>query len=345
MRFYALRANAGGSLIGLFVLSCMALFGDWFVIDGIWKQYQATDFSSVPAVVIRSDISEGKTAKGRTTYTFQLLYEYSVDNVRHLNNRVRYYEMPDSDKLSAHRTQMRYPLGKQLIAYYNPANHHDAILNPGVSTGDGIRALVAIPLTLLLIGAWRVALDRKQEFDPAKAFESQAGLTVRLQSTSHLRIMVVVGGWSAIAAGVVLGIMSGYGPIKPEMLIAVGAGACALGCAAAALFARYPVLAIDTDSRELVLPVSWWGEPLRVSFDVISQVDVQSVERRAGRWRSRYEVYECVLSWVDFGKVQRTTLDTFVRRDSADALRDWIVEATGSNPLVATYIQYDTARF
>ena len=345
MRFLALRANAGGSLIGLFVFSCMALFGDWFVADGIWKQYQATDYSPVFAVVTRSDIVEGRTAKGRTTYTFQLLYEYSVDNVRRLSSRVRYYEMANSDKLSAQRLQVRYPLGKQLTAFYDPNNPNDAILNPGVTTGDGIRTLVAIPLTLLLIGAWRVALDTKPEFDPAQAFETQAGLTVRLQSTSHLRVMVVVGGWSAVAAGTVLGIMSSYGPIKPEMLIAVGTSACALGCAAAAVFARYPVLAVDTEGRELVLPGSWWGEPVRVSFDVISQVDVVSVERRAGRWRSRYEVYDCVLSWVDFGKVQRTSIDTFIRRDAAEALKEWIVETTGTNPLEATYIQYDAARY
>lgn len=345
MRFFALRANAGGSLIGLFVVSCMALFGDWFVADGIWKQFQATHYSPVPAVVTRSEIVQGRSSKGRTTYNFHLLYEYSVDNVRHLSSRVRYYEMADSGKLAAQRLQASYPVGKHLTAYYNPGNHHDAILNPGVTTGDGIRALVAIPLTLLLIGAWRVALDSKPEFDPAKSFETEAGLAVRLQATSHLRVMLVVGGWSAVAAGIALGIMSSYGPIKPEMLIAVGAGACAIGCAAAAVFARYPVLVADIDGRELVLPGSWWGEPVRVSFDVISQVKVQSVERRAGRWRSRYEVYECILSWADFGQVRFKSLDTFVRRESAEALRAWIIDATGTNPLESTYIRNDAARY
>ena len=340
MRFLALRANAGGAIFGLIVLAIPVLIGDWMVVDGMVGQALAAGYPSAQGVVVRSEIVEGRTSKGRKTYTHQLAYEFETGGGRHVGTRRRYYDLKASDRDSALAEQHQYPVGRRVTVRHHPDHPADAILEPGVGTGDAIRLLIALPATILIVGAFMIVLAREAEFDPndpRHVSEIENGREARLPGRSQRRVFVVVGCGLAVLGGVVLGIRSSSTPVQPAAIVAVAAGALAAGFAATVVFARNVVITSDEITRQLtVAGLGLWGT-IQIPFDRISQIDVKSSERRAGRARSRYIVHVCEVSWLDGNQYRRTEIEVFVSEWSARALRQWLLDAVGMVPLDAPY--------
>jgi hypothetical protein len=328
VKFYALRANAGGSQVALLAFAAMILLADWFTFKGVVGQALATGYPTAQAVVTRSKLCERRGSKGGKTYSLDLAYEYVVDGNRYTGTRRRYYEFATSNRQFWEQVQAEFPVGRQVTVAYSPSDPTDAILTPGIQTTDWVRALVTLSLTVLLIGAWRIAKDSRAEFDPTDprcVDQTETGWIARLPETSHLRVFAVVACGVAALGGFLLFIQSGN---QLESVGAVATGAIAAGAAAAAIFARYPVLVADVEAEELILPEKWFRGSVRVPFAGISDVSVRVEERSLGRGK-KLEVYCCVLSWADDNDVHLTKLETFLKRRAAEGLREWVKVATG----------------
>jgi len=68
-----------------------------------------------------------------TTYSADISYDYIVDDVAYVNGDVQFGAVSSSDPSSARRLLQRYPVGKVVTVYYNPAQPQQAVLEPGIA--------------------------------------------------------------------------------------------------------------------------------------------------------------------------------------------------------------------
>lgn len=115
------------------------------------------------AKIISSEVEIRRSGGSRrsTTYHAAVLYEYQVNSVAYKGNNV-YYGMPSSSWTApAQRIVNRYPKGKDVQVYYNPAKPEECVLEPGVAAatlifpgvgliflGAGVLMLIAIPRSM-----------------------------------------------------------------------------------------------------------------------------------------------------------------------------------------------------
>lgn len=338
MQFYALRANAGGSQVVLLLFALASLAGDWLVLEGIVSQALAENYPTAEATVTRSHLVEHRGSKGGKSYSLDLAYEYVVDGRRYTGTRRRYYDMSTSNRAFWSQIQASLSVGRRVPVSYNPSDPSDAILTPGVEGTDWVRALIVLPLSLLLVSMWTVAARSSPEFDSTSSrfvSPTDSGWEARLPETSHLRVFLVTTCGLAVVSGFVLSVAHAMYP-PPALAGAVFAGSIAVGAVAAVLFARYPTLVADFDAGELVLPAGWLGEPAHVPIGAISSVKVVSELKSAGRGK-KYEVFRVILTWGDDADhFRENTLATYVRRADAEELATWVEVGTGRAPVDGT---------
>lgn len=68
-----------------------------------------------------------------TTYSADISYDYIVADVTYINGDVHFGAMSSSDPSAARRLLQRYPVGKVVTVYYNPAQPQQAVLEPGIA--------------------------------------------------------------------------------------------------------------------------------------------------------------------------------------------------------------------
>ena len=75
---------------------------------------------------------DGVTVGGKNTYTPQVAYSYSVGGTEHQAHTLSTLEEMYYQEADAARVVKRFPAGKRVRVYYDPANPADAVLVPGV---------------------------------------------------------------------------------------------------------------------------------------------------------------------------------------------------------------------
>lgn len=75
------------------------------------------------------DIDNNRTS---TTYSADISYDYLVDDQPYVNGSVHFGAMKSSDPSVARAMLQRYPVGKSVTVFYNPARPQQAVLEPGV---------------------------------------------------------------------------------------------------------------------------------------------------------------------------------------------------------------------
>lgn len=85
-----------------------------------------------------------------TTYSADISYDYIVDDVAYVNGDLHFGSVSSSDPSYARRLLQRYPVGKVVTVYYNPAQPQQAVLEPGIAGVTWI--LPAIGLIFAVVG-------------------------------------------------------------------------------------------------------------------------------------------------------------------------------------------------
>ncbi len=115
--------------LGLIVL----LGASYGVIKNIntvkWIFFDASNYSKANGVVTNSNIYHTGLRGG---WSFSVYYEYIVNGNKFTSNRVHFGYQTSSDKSYAQGYLMKYPVGKEVLVYYDPDHPDNAILEPNV---------------------------------------------------------------------------------------------------------------------------------------------------------------------------------------------------------------------
>lgn len=125
----------------------LALVGLVFLAVG-WRIRRADIASAswlpVSAAVLSSDIVPQEGG-----FTPTISYRYTIGGETLVSSNIALTLVSTSSEASARAAASRYPVGSPVIAYVNPQNHHQAILEPRPDSPLPIAFLVA---GLLLLG-------------------------------------------------------------------------------------------------------------------------------------------------------------------------------------------------
>jgi Protein of unknown function (DUF3592) len=110
-------------------------------------------WSGVRETMVRTRVRTSVASYRMTTaYAPRVVYAYVVDGTGYQGERLRMGEsIISSDTRAAERVVARYPVGSDVMVYYNPADPTDATLDP--RSGWGTRVLWMVALLMLVITA------------------------------------------------------------------------------------------------------------------------------------------------------------------------------------------------
>lgn len=132
--------------VWVFLFAGIAVLG-W----GIWNSLEAFSSRSWPYVegkVIQSQVAsyQSESDEGTTTMFYPYLrYNYSVEGQQFTGDKLDMGEYSSSNPNYAEEVVVRYPVGKPVRIYYDPAHPETAVLQPGFTSG------LLIPLGLGLV--------------------------------------------------------------------------------------------------------------------------------------------------------------------------------------------------
>ena len=118
-----------------------ALLGLLVFFWGYRQHGRAAATASWPTTegVIRESNMEQMLSPGATDDPWMpvVKYSYRIGGREHVSNRVGYMVIGSSNKAYAEGIVARYPVGKEVTVYYDPADHDTAVLEPGPCKGPG----------------------------------------------------------------------------------------------------------------------------------------------------------------------------------------------------------------
>jgi hypothetical protein len=156
-------ANTFWTALALLVaLACAAIFVSRLVLDSSSRSWPTTG-----GVITESGISVDTDSEGDTSYQVSVAYQYIVDDVAYVGDRVSSLRAISRGSLQAAEEQWeKYLPGSEVTVFFDPKNPHRAVLETGTRWGDWLGLLgsvvgAAICARLLV----RATKDRKTEPD------------------------------------------------------------------------------------------------------------------------------------------------------------------------------------
>lgn len=126
----------------------LALSGLALFLFGAYNLYRGNSSVRWPSVEGRILYSRARIGPHPETL---LWYEYRVDNQRYVASNYRNGGNVTPFDSVAKAAAKRYPVGRTVPVYYDPANPQNALLEPGVWWGNFVALVLALPLLAL---AW-----------------------------------------------------------------------------------------------------------------------------------------------------------------------------------------------
>jgi hypothetical protein len=136
-----------GTLIlsGLFLLIGLGMAG--FGTKQWLTARASTSWPTAEGKVLSSQVVKKRGSKGRTNYSADVMYEFTVDGTRRMHNDVSFGDYSSNSPSHAQEVVARYPVGKQVTVYYSA---DDSVLEPGSSWA--VLMLPGIGAVFLLVG-------------------------------------------------------------------------------------------------------------------------------------------------------------------------------------------------
>ena len=110
----------------------------FFGVRQLMRAQASTTWPTVTGVVTISELGKqmGNERDESTTYSADISYDYVANDRSYVNGAVSFDGVRSSDPSTARRLLKRYPVGKQVTVYYNPADPQEAVLEPGLTGGS-----------------------------------------------------------------------------------------------------------------------------------------------------------------------------------------------------------------
>ncbi len=220
------------------------------------RQSRTAGFPHVVGRILKSEVRETQGTK--PTYAAEVEFAWRVAGVEYKGATVR-HGFSRSGKVYVERVVARYPVGREVEVYYDPAAPGEAVLEPGLVGGDLNVLIFATPFHAITLGLWTIAW-------PMWRYQATGGVPVRQQGsvqrleTEQMRPVH----WALIAAGA-LGlalslVLAIFTDGSASWTAGLGMLAAIIGAGAAGWIVR--AVMAPKETRELV--VDWENDRLIV---------------------------------------------------------------------------------
>lgn len=128
---------------GLVVLAIIGLAMTFLGLVKLKNAMATNEWPTTKGTVTGSEVS------GAIKYYPSVAYTYSVDSVAYSSNSIGNMNFNTKNRSIAEEVIKKYPLSSEIKVYYNSADPSDALLEPGVNTGNIL--LLAFGIIILAI--------------------------------------------------------------------------------------------------------------------------------------------------------------------------------------------------
>jgi len=142
----------GSCLSALLVMGIFLVIGAGLAYWG-WNILQnaraSASWPTADGIITSSEVTHSTDSDGGDSYSPEVTYTYTVDNVNMENDTIKFGENSYSSSRKADGIASNYPVGKNVIVYYDPEKPDQSVLEPGVSAGSYI--VLGIGVLFILI--------------------------------------------------------------------------------------------------------------------------------------------------------------------------------------------------
>lgn len=171
-------------IIGTFS-SCMVLALDVGVGYFFLKQLQSSNYKSTTGRIVYAKTIKNSSDEG-TSYSPSFHYKYEVGERAYQGSGYRYLGRSFGDSERSAEIVRRYPVGSEVLVFYNPDTPGDSILVPGVSEQDGFPILLLIPFNVGVLSIWVAAAKKLRSLSQ----ETEAGGLQVLRQVKEIRVRI-----------------------------------------------------------------------------------------------------------------------------------------------------------
>jgi len=349
--------TTGSAGVNILFLSVFTLFWsggtlsfDGFMGHGIYKQLVAQEFPSVTGTITHSEVTSQRGSKGGTSYNAVIAYTFTVGDRKLEGAKVR-FGIASSSYASAAALVAMHPVGSTVAVYYNPANHEESLLSPGVQGPDFMGLLFMTPFNMVMFGLW-VWIGgslRERLVKPVAGGVKiiSEGMVTRIRLPRFSAVVWAVattGGLGFIAIFLV-----GFGTkMEPTIPVALAALAAVYGAGLVVyLWQRQKInsgiddLLINEASRTMELPLTF-GRKTRITASVADIVclAVEPIEHRSSKGGISYTYAPTLRLRGAEACVQK--LADWSDQRKAEAFTEWLRARLGAK-IPANYAHADEA--
>ena len=243
---WRVAATIGFGLLAMFV-SIVVLTFDGVLGWTVYRQIRAESYAATRGVVTHSAAQATFRAAGGFSESADIKYKYQVAGKEYSGDRYRFGNISSNDD-GADRIVREYPLGKQVLVYYHPADPAESLLRPGLAGCDLFLAMFLLPFNLIMFCAWWVVGKKARGLrlvpvEGTPLTVRGVALRVRVPRFRPRTLATIVAGLVAFGATFVVGF--GFGGFHPSMPVMGIAWTAVLACGGWAYVAGRRMLAAD----------------------------------------------------------------------------------------------------
>ncbi len=269
------RAKGGAPWVlgAIFTLVGGGILAFWF-LPTLARSISSTTWDETPCMVISSRVKSHSDSDG-TTYSVDILYQYSVDGKEYKSNRYRLFSGSSSGYDTKAEVVSQYPPGQRSVCYVNPTNPTEVVLKPG----PGWSFLFGL-IPLAFMGAGIMVMIQSAKAPRAgnsAGLSANGSQTLKPAASPHMKvfgIFLVALFWNGIVSVFVSEVVHGFSRGRPDWfltLFMVPFVAVGLGLVAGFV---YQILALWNPRCEIQInpPVLVPGQPVEVSWTLRGSV-------------------------------------------------------------------------
>ena len=318
-----------GVWLGFWALCTLGF--DIFLGYSAARQCWAYTYASTQGTVTSTKIETNSDSDGGTTYTPEVHYTYTVNGQQIQADRISYLFVSSSYK-AAEQVVNRFPTGRPVTVYYNPASPGDSVLVRSIDGMALFMGMFLLPFNVIMLGVWYGFFSHIGPGKPIRRWLHFAsrddGLKARL--TIYTTPPLLACGMGAAAAAFVMTFVVGFGmSVLPVFWLAALGWIVVLAAAILAWRAAFrwaSTLAVDRLSGKLEFQQS--GVPHTLAGTDVREivVDSSSTKDSEGNVKNRYATcLVCPQTGIG-GTEERIELCDWSAEDLAEWVRDWVSE-------------------
>lgn len=305
------------------------------LLKGMVAQTIATGHPTTTGEILTSSVTTQSTSDGKS-YDHTISYRYTVDGNEYIGDQIRHgFSM--SSKAAAKQTLDRYPKGASVAVAYNPANPHDAILEPGIGGRDLMFITFMLPFTAIAIGIAMGFLGfvKRRRQGPAswgaKITQEPSGImTLRIgmgPRTAGIAVALVVIGLAGFVSIFALALIPGAADtLWPPLavLTAIFTAAAILGMRTRTSAARGDAdLTIDPERETALLPAIDDHPRREISMRAITDLIIATKDERDSDGDKRTKYSPSVVFLTSTGESLRSPITELSNEREAIELTKW----------------------